>query len=102
MNPEPNDNSATSASFLRMMGRACHPARWGLCAVGLAASLLLSALALAVFERTSLHLEAWLQDPLEQLQSLGQQLFGYGSGTAVFRCFLLTAVLSVVWSFVGG
>jgi hypothetical protein len=70
--------------------------------VGLAASLLLSALALAVFERTSLHLEAWLQDPLEQLQSLGQQLFGYGSGTAVFRCFLLTAVLSVVWSFVGG
>src|SRR5262249_32007160 len=32
----------------------------------------------------------------------GDQLFGKGSGTAVLRCLLLAAVLSVVWSLIGG
>src|SRR5271167_4348590 len=89
------------ASWLGAVVRAFHPVRWGLCGVGLAASVLLCTPAQAVFEQAPPRPQAWWQDPLAELRRLGAELFEQGSGTAVFRCFLLAAALSVVWSFVG-
>jgi hypothetical protein len=102
MSPESNNPLATPETLLLMMARACHPARWALCAVGLAASLLLAELTLAVVARAPVQLEEGLRDPLTELQRLGEQLVGQGSGTAIFRCCLLAGVLSLVWSLVGG
>src|SRR5260370_21273570 len=92
-----DNGRAAGPSWLGGMVRAVHPARWGLCGVGLAASVLLCTTARAVFEQAPPRPQAWWQDPLAELRRLGAELFEQGSGTAVFRCFLLAAALSVVW-----
>jgi hypothetical protein len=89
-------------SWLGAVVRAFHPVRWGLCGVGLAASVLLCTAAQAVFfEQAAPRPQAWWPDPLAELRRLGAELLEQGSGTAVCRCFPLAAALSVVWSLVG-
>jgi hypothetical protein len=69
---------------------------------GLGVSLLLGLVALMVFEGAVPQPGAWWRQPPEQLWLLAQQLFGRGSGTAVFRGLLLVPVLAAVWGLVGG
>src|SRR5690242_598475 len=85
-----DNGRAAGPSWLGAAVRAFHPARWGLCGVGLAASVLLCTTAQAVFAQALPRPQAWWQDPLAELRRLGAELFERGSGTAVFRCFLLS------------
>src|SRR5262249_34257115 len=56
----------------------------------------------ALFEPAAFQVGAWWQHPATELARFGNEVFGQGSGAAVWRGLLLTAALSVVWSLVGG
>jgi hypothetical protein len=96
MNPT-DDTSAGNISWWLSVGRALHPARWGLCLVGLLVSMALAVLVQAAFARV-FQVGLWWPEPLEGLDLLGNALFGMGSGTAVWRCALLGVPLAVMWS----
>jgi hypothetical protein len=99
--PRDTTMPTTETWFLAVV-RTLQSARWGLCLAGVALSVFVGALALALFDGTALRLAAWRQQPLEQVSHLGRLVFGHGSGRAVVRGALLAVALAAVWGPLAG
>jgi hypothetical protein len=92
--------TAGSLSWAGAVLRALHPVRWGLCLLGLAVSLALCSFALVLFGGVPQRLEAWWEQPDEQLRLLQELLLGGGTQGLFIRGALLTAALSVPWGLI--
>jgi hypothetical protein len=102
MNPRETDSPAYSPSWLMAVARAFHPARWGLCLLASAASLLLGFLVWGVSSTAGWQWQTWWQQPFEEMYHLGEHWFERSPVKALFGCGVLIALLAWLWGLVGG
>src|SRR5207253_2566898 len=76
------DQQAT-ASWLRAGGGALHPARLGLCLVGMGLTVVVGAAAGAVGAGSGFRLTDWWRDPVAEGQDLGGRLLSGGPARTV-------------------
>jgi hypothetical protein len=88
--------------WIGAIGKAFHPMRWGLCLIGLLASLVLITAVQSLFGMAAPPFEAWWQDPLAALSLLGGQFIDWLSRSPFLRGGVLVLALSPVWGLVGG
>src|SRR5437660_4822515 len=101
MDKSMGDQQAT-ASWLRAVGGALHPARLGLCLVGMGLTVVVGAAAGAVGAGSGFRLTDWWHDPVAEGQNLGGRLLSGGPAGTVVGGALLAALLSLIWSLIEG
>jgi hypothetical protein len=102
MSPSPTDRGDERPSWALAAVGALHPVRWAVCLVGLLATQLGIAAALAAAGLGPVEWMPWPRDLPAELARLGEYWFGNHPGTAVFRCLPLVLVLSAVWGPIAG